>query len=181
LCCRSRLPSKQKPKQDKQNERAKGFIALGNLIIARDKYKHQDIKENAAACQRILVNNSILALLDKRDADDESFIAEEIVASFVYDMYGIEIVDFSEFNADMPSKEGYVYIIPRGYSVYNHNVTDIIENEDGTFTVSSKVVIDEHDDVETEFSATTLFVKNENSTFGYNIIYSDIIENTIAI
>jgi len=129
----------------------------------------------------VLVNNSILALLDKRDADDESFIAEEIVASFVYDMYGIEIVDFSEFNADMPSKEGYVYIIPRGYSVYNHNVTDIIENEDGTFTVSSKVVIDEHDDVETEFSATTLFVKNENSTFGYNIIYSDIIENTIAI
>ncbi len=129
----------------------------------------------------VLVNNSILALLDKRDTLDESFIAEDIVANFVYDMYGIEIVDFSELNADMPKKQGYVYIVPRGYSVYSHDVTDIIENEDGTFTVTSRVIIDEHDSEETEFTATTLFVKNESSTFGYNIIYSNIIENTIAI
>lgn len=126
----------------------------------------------------VLVNNSILALLDKRE---ESFIAEDIVANFVCDMYGIEIVDFSELNANMPKKEGYVYIIPRGYSVYSHDVTDIIENEDGTLTVTSKVIIDDHDGTVTEVTATTLFVKNESSTFGYNIIHSDLIENAVSI
>lgn len=126
----------------------------------------------------VLVNNSMIALLDK---SEESFIAEEIVADFVYDMYGIEIVDFSQFNVDMPKKDGYVYIIPRGYSVYNHDVTNITENEDGTVTVVSKVIIDDHDGEKTEAVATTLFVKNESSAFGYNIIHSNFIENAVSI
>ncbi len=128
-----------------------------------------------------LVNNSVLALLDKRDAQDDSFIDENIVADFIYDMYGIDVVDFADLNADMPKKNGFVYIIPRGYSVYTHDVIDIIENEDGTFSVTSRVLIDGHENNTSEFVATTLFVKNANSSLGYNIIYSNIIENTIAI
>jgi hypothetical protein len=86
----------------------------------------------------VLVNNSILAILDKRE---ESFIAEDIVANFVCDMYGIEIVDFSELNANMPKKEGYVYILPRGYELYSHKVESVTLNEDCSYTVKTNVSI----------------------------------------
>ena len=127
-----------------------------------------------------LVNNSVLALLDKREAD-EDYIAEGYVIEYVYDMYGIEIVDLGGFNSQYPAKEGFVYIIPRGYTVYNHDVTSVCENEDGTFTVTSSISIEGHENSEEKYIATTLFVKNDASCFGYNIVYSNIVENTTDI
>ena len=127
-----------------------------------------------------IVNNSVLALLDKRDADDD-YVAEKFVIEYVYDMYGIEIVDLGGFNSQYPAKEGFVYIIPRGYAVYVHDVKNVCENEDGTFTVTSSVSIEGHENSEEEYIATTLFVKNDASCFGYNIVYSNIVENTTDI
>lgn len=127
-----------------------------------------------------LVNNSVLALLDKREAD-EDYIAESFVIQFVYDMYGIEIVDLGGFNSQYPAKDGFVYIIPRGYAVYVHDVKNVCENEDGTFSVTSSVSIEGHENSEEEYIATTLFVKNDASCFGYNIVYSNIVENTTDI
>ena len=34
----------------------------------------------------------------------------------------------------MPKKDGYVYIIARGYSKFNHKIIGVTENEDGTIT-----------------------------------------------
>ena len=49
-----------------------------------------------------------------------------------------------------------------------------VSNEDGSFTVLSAVTVNPHDDGEYLAEAETLFVKNEKSAFGYNIIYSNI-------
>ena len=54
----------------------------------------------------VMVNGSVPALLSSREDD---FISSGIVTSFMYDMYGIEIVDMSALNADFPQKEGYLY------------------------------------------------------------------------
>lgn len=121
-----------------------------------------------------MVNASVPALLSYRDED---FIAEQYVFDYIENMYGIEIEDISALNADWPQKQGYLYIIPKGFTTYEHSIIDCLENEDGSFTVTTEVKILDHDSEEITCKATTLFVVNENSDFGYNIIYSNIHEN----
>lgn len=114
---------------------------------------------------------SEVALLDKAE---DGYIRQSLIAGYLYNMYGVENVDFAAVTKDFPQRENYVYVIPRGFSVYKHSAPVITENEDGSYTVVTDVEISSHDsDVETA-KATTLFVKNENSAFGFNIISSDI-------
>lgn len=114
---------------------------------------------------------SEVALLDKAE---DGYIKQSLIAGYLYNMYGVENIDFAAVTKDFPQRENYVYVIPRGFSVYKHSAPVITENEDGSYTVVTDVEISSHDsDVETA-KATTLFVKNENSAFGFNIISSDI-------
>lgn len=128
-----------------------------------------------------IVNNASLALLDLRDSDNEDYIADSYVKGFVKDMYGIEIADMSNINADYPQLEGFLYIIPRGYTSYCHTIVSIEENEDGSYTVVSDVAIDNHDAAAKTQKAVSLFVKNENSAFGYNMIYCNIVAESTDI
>ncbi|MDO4608566.1 MAG: hypothetical protein Q4B40_05175 [Clostridia bacterium] len=125
-----------------------------------------------------IINNSILNLLDLRDQNNEDFIAEDYVKGFVKDMYGIDIVDMSALNAEFPHIDGFVYIIPRGYTTYNHDIVSIEQNEDGSFTVVSDVTVSAHDDEPKTKKAVSLFVKNDTSSFGYNMIYCNIVEKS---
>lgn len=120
-----------------------------------------------------ILSLSITANCDKAEFDGE-FIKEDIVTSFVFDMYGIEIVDTKDFSAKFPEKEGFLYLSSKGYTVYNHKNAKITENEDGTYTVITEVSVDGHDGEKEILSAKTLFVKNSESVFGFNIIYSEI-------
>ena len=114
---------------------------------------------------------SEVALLDRAE---NGYISSGVISGYLYNMYGVEGVDFAAVTKDFPQRENYVYVIPRGFSVYKHSAPVITENEDGSYTVVTDVEISSHDsDVETA-KATTLFVKNENSAFGFNIISSDI-------
>ena len=124
-----------------------------------------------------IINNASLALLDLRDSVNEDFIADTYVKGFVKDMYGIEIADMSGINADYPQLEGYLYVIPRGFTSYNHTIVSVKENEDGSYTVVSEVIVDNHDDLGKAQKAVSLFVKNDSSAFGFNMIYCNIIEN----
>ena len=90
-------------------------------------------------------------------------------------MYGVEGVDFAAVTKDFPQRENYVYVIPRGFSVYKHSNSVITENEDGSYTVVTVVQIFSHDSETETAKASTLCLKNENSAFGFNIISSDII------
>lgn len=128
-----------------------------------------------------IINNASLALLDLRDSENEDYIANTYVKSFVKDMYGIEIADMSAINPEHPQLEGFLYIIPRGFASYNHTIISIEENEDGSFTVVSDVIINDHDATSKMQKAVSLFVPNEESAFGYNMIYSNIIANSTDI
>lgn len=121
-----------------------------------------------------IVNSSMPALLQFRDKGDESFIKTSVVAGFIADMYGIKNYDLSEINSQFETKEGYIYIIPRGYSVYSHNITSITANEDGSFFVISAVTTSTREDDIINDSCKTLFVQNPESSFGYSIISCDI-------
>lgn len=114
---------------------------------------------------------SEVALLDKAG---DGYIKQSLIAGYLYNMYGVENVDFAAVTKDFPQRENYVFVIPRGFSVYKHSAPVITENEDGSYTVVTDVEISSHDSDAETAKATTLFVKNENSAFGFNIISSDI-------
>ena len=125
-----------------------------------------------------LVNCAVTALCVSGDIDD-SFIEQSRVEEYLYNMYGVEVENLSSVNADFPKKDGYVYIIPRGYTVYTHTIESVRLNEDGSYTVTTNVIIDSHDGDE-EGKAVTLFVENSDSQFGFNIISSDIITDAFV-
>lgn len=120
----------------------------------------------------VVMENSVLALLDRRDSQDPDYISETVVKGFVNDMYGIGIVEICE--DERVHKDGYVYIVPCGFTGYKHDVTKVSYNEDGSVTVFSNVTVSPHDDESFVSEAKTLFVPNENSAFGYNIVYSEL-------
>lgn len=128
-----------------------------------------------------IVNNSSLALLDLRDENNEDFIKEAFVKGFVKDMYGIDVVDMSNLNAEFPKLEGFLYVIPRGYTSYEHDIVSISENEDGSFTVVSEITSNSHDGAPKTQKAVSLFVENDESAFGYNMIYCNIVANSTDI
>lgn len=121
-----------------------------------------------------LVNCSVAALCNMDGGAEESFMDETRVKDYLHNMYGVEVENLSSVNAEFPKKDGYVYIIPRGYTVYKHTVDSVMLNEDGSYTVTTLVNIDSHDGEENG-RAVTLFVKNSDSQFGFNIISSEII------
>ncbi len=128
-----------------------------------------------------IVNNASLALLDLRDSENEDYINETYVKGFVKDMYGIEIADMSGVNADYPQLDGFLYIIPRGYTSYSHTIVSVEQNEDGSYTVVSDVTVGDHDAVAKTQKAVSLFVENTESAFGYNMIYCNIIADSTDI
>lgn len=118
-----------------------------------------------------LVNNSVLALLDLAD---NGFVSETYVSDYIFNMYGINIADFSDINVDFEQKQGYVYIVPRGYSVCEHKIISVTDNSDGSYTVVTNVEISLDDGTVITDTATTVFLQNAESQFGYNIVYSEI-------
>ncbi len=142
---------------------------------------HNYVYNSDFECADDIINNSIAALIDLRDKENEDYIAERYVKGFVSDMYGVEVADMSGLNADFPQKEGYVYIIPRGMTGYSHEIISVNENDDGTYTVVTEVTVDCHDGQPESFKAVSLFVKNQASAFGYNIVYSNIADDASDI
>ena len=114
---------------------------------------------------------SEVAVLDKAE---NGYIAESVISGYLYNMYGVENVDFAAVTKGFPQRENYVYVIPRGFSIYKHSAPVVTQNEDGSYTVITEVEISSHDSETETAKAATLFVKNENSAFGFNIISSDI-------
>lgn len=168
--------------QDKVESVSEQEIAVAALDARfLNMLNHNYVYNSDFECADDMVNNSLLALLDLRDKENEDFIAERYVKGFVYDMYGLQVADMSALNEGFPSLEGYVYVIPRGMVGYEHSIISVDENEDGSYTVVTEVTVDSHDGEPETFKAVSLFVKNSLSAFGYNIVYCNIAENASDI
>ena len=113
----------------------------------------------------------------KANVADEGYISDKQLCDFVYDMYGIEIVDLSKLNPEHAYKPGYVYALP-AFTEYAHKNIKLTANEDGTITAKTDICVTSLDGKGENLKATTLFVKNDNSQFGYNIVYSEIYSDT---
>lgn len=138
-----------------------------NTVYDDDFYSNQN-----------LVNAATIVL--KGYADEDGFIKNEIVSAYIKDMYDINIDLTKGINPDLPQKEGYVLLVPRGYSVYSHKITNI-ENIGNQLIVTSFVRISTHDGQEFNKQAETIFIENENSIFGYSILNSQLTEQNLGL
>lgn len=120
-----------------------------------------------------IINASQLSLLDKAE---NGVISNSHLIDFASDMYGADLTVFADEGKEPLKKNGVTQILPRGYSIYNHTATKYTLNADGTYTVYSDVKTFDHDGTQIEFEAITLFVKSENSSFGYYIVSSELID-----
>ena len=118
-----------------------------------------------------LLNASALALLDLAN---DGFIEEAYLKDYVFNMYGKIYDNFDGINEDMPEKDGGFYVIPRGYDLYEHSIVSVTANEGGSYTVVTNVIIDYHFGDKVQAVGTTFFLPNEESQFGFNILYSDL-------
>ncbi len=118
-----------------------------------------------------LVNNSLLALLSLAE---DSYVEKQYVEDYIFNMYGIENLNYENLSEELTQKDGFLYILPRGYSLYEHKIVSITENLDGSYTVITDVEISLDDGTYASERATTLFFVNNESQFGFNILYSDI-------
>ena len=156
--------TEKKPAVTVSEEKALGVRFLNML-------NHNFVYNDAFESVYEMTACSEVALLDKAE---DGYIKQSLIAGYLYNMYGVENADFAAVTKDFPQRENYVYVIPRGFSVYKHSAPVITENEDGSYTVVTDVEISSHDSDAENAKATTLFVKNENSAFGFNVISSDI-------
>lgn len=131
--------------------------------------------EDFASFDKIALG-SILSMLSSREGN---YISETYVKGFALDMYGINIVSFNE-SANVPHKDGFVYIPPMGYTKYLHENAELSKNEDGTFTVVTDVTVTPHDGAPYKTTAISLFAPDENSSLGYVIVYSSINEQALS-
>lgn len=142
---------------------------------------HNYVYNDAIYTQQDIVNNSVIALLNLRDTENESYIKESFVSNYIFNMFGIKDIDYSVINTEFEQKDGFVFIVPRGYTQFSHKMLSVKENEDGSYTVKTKVTISSHDSGEYTDICETLFIKNPESQFGYNIISSVIGSENIEI
>jgi len=61
---------------------------------------HNYVYDDAIYSYEDMVNDSVIALLDMREDENSSYISQDIVNDYLYDMYGVTIDDFSEINKD---------------------------------------------------------------------------------
>ncbi len=132
---------------------------------------HNFVYNDAFYNDEELVNSSSLALLT---LSEEGFVNNFYVKDYIFNMYGKIFDNFDGINEGMPQKDGSVYVIPRGYDLYEHKISSVIENEDGSYTVITDVIIDYHFGEKVEAVGTTLFLPSEDSQFGFIILYSDL-------
>ncbi len=138
---------------------------------------HNFVYNDAFYNDSVLVNDSMLALLS---SSQNGFIDEIVLADYIFNMYGKIYNDFSFLGDNLPVKDGFVYILPRGYNTYSHNIVNVTDNKDGSYTVLTNVEISYADGTSEVLSAETVFLENQESAFGYNIMYSIIEEGIVA-
>ena len=150
---------------------ADGVLEARFLNMLNHNFVYNDAFYNDSA----LANDSMLALID---AAPGGFVDSAVLSDYIFNMYGKIYNDFG-FLGDT-DKDGYVYIIPRGYNIYTHEIASVTDNKDGSYTVLTEVEISYEDGSIETASCETVFLENTESAFGYNIMYSIIEEGIVA-
>lgn len=152
---------------------------VDGVLTARfeNMLNHNFVYDDDFTSDKTIIENSILALLDKSENGE---IDQGLVLGFIAGMYGRQVDPATAVYDFLPASEGKFAILPRGYSEYKHTIRSITAIEGG-YTVFSDMLVLTHDGEEYTLKATTVFVPNEGSSFGYNIVSSTTVNENLDI
>lgn len=157
--------------EEKAAQPAKAEVVLDSRIenmLQSNRVYNDTFYDNNELCEEVAIS-----LMDRAQ---DGYIAAGAVEDLVFAMYSIN-VDASVISyPTVPSVEGYMPLVARGYTSYSHEVTGVLDEGDGTVTVYSDVTVDCHDGSPVVLPCETLFAACEDSPFGYNIVYANIVE-----
>lgn len=120
-----------------------------------------------------LIEEVAISLMDRAN---DGYIATKAVEDLIFAMYSINVDASAISYPNIPQIDGYMPLVARGYTSYSHEVTGVLDENDGTVTVYSNVTVDCHDGNPVTYPCETLFVACDDSPFGYNIVWANIIE-----
>lgn len=123
-----------------------------------------------------LIEDVQLSLLNYSVEDEEygRIISKSIVSSFIKDFYGIDVEQTAGEYENLPAPDGFFVIPARGYTVFQHSIVSVT-SAGNIFTVVTAANIDAHDGESYDALVSSKFVKNSASSFGFNLVSSEIL------
>lgn len=146
--------------------------SVNGILKARfeNMLNHNYIYGDDFSSDLIMIENSILALLDK---SEDGQIDKGLVLGFIAGMYGRQVDPAVAVYDFLPADDDKFAILARGYDAYNHKII-AVEEIDGGYKVISDVTVYPCDGFEYLATCESIFVPNEGSSFSYNLISSVI-------
>jgi len=123
-----------------------------------------------------IIEGAQLTLLNYSINDEQygRIISKSLVLNFIKDFYGVSVDQTAGEYKNFPAPDGFFAIYPRGYTVYKHSIVSIADDADN-YTVVSAVTIYAHDGEALDALVSSKFVKNSASSFGFNLVSSEIL------
>ncbi len=147
---------------------------LNHNFAYNDDFTYDDLIDDSIVAVEIWNENSCITT----DSGD-TFVEKDAVLEFARALYGVTIGEeeiaayYGKYDADFPSIDGYLYVLGRGYTLFQHEILSVQLNEDDSYTVKTKVYMS--GDGENGWdTATALIVPNDESPFGFVIGSCDL-------
>lgn len=124
-----------------------------------------------------IIEDTQLTLLSYSTENDQygRIINQSTVLNFIKDFYGVQVDAKVGINENLPAPDGFFAIPARGYTVYKHSIVSITTDGD-YYTVVSAVKVNPHDGEMYDALVNSKFVKNTTSSFGFNLVSSEILK-----
>lgn len=155
------------------------FIPAGSAAEQRQTVTDFEALLNLNYCYGIsfsdeaIAEGTLFSLLELSEQEDGlRYLTTAQVDYFTRAFYG-RSVDFAACGIEV--ENGRVWIPAMGYNLYTHTLISIEENGDQV-KVLSKIVCSGHDNNIFDALCTSVFVKNTESPFGYNLLSSEILD-----
>lgn len=116
-----------------------------------------------------IIEGAMLSLMPQAK---EGRLHKDTIALFIEDFYGITM---NENAYDLNYIAGdYYYFIPKGFNKPIHKITNIAFDGECYF-VTSNITLDTHDNGEEPYTVKSVFIKNNDSSYKYNLLNCEII------
>lgn len=132
---------------------------------------NDDFNEN-----EILIEGTQISLLDfSVVTDDATYINRLLVESFIENFYGknVSTEGFGDAGYSMP--ETYMKIASKGYATVFHTLISMNVDEMGNCTLVTCLNFYNHDATKDTCLCKSVFVKNDSSAYGYNLVKCEIL------
>ncbi len=124
-----------------------------------------------------LVQNSAVALIGTaEERDGFLYVKSSLIEGFIFNLYGREVNAAEADLGFLPPVEGFVAVVPRGYDTFEHKLVSVEPDGNG-LTVTSEMTVFPHDGDPYSVRCVTELAENAESSFGYSITYSRILED----